>query len=156
LADASPVKEETVSAQADLLQENKKSPVQEVIPSKPVSVANSIADSQSPKQATGHDSDSSPLVRILSSERIPLPLSLVTAAVRASNPILDELAHSLSLLTANDPSLLILDLKDCQVFQLHHGTTLAEGLKKNTHLKTLDLQNVRLQTNTAIEIANVN
>ena len=85
----------------------------------------------------------------------PVAISAVTAAVRAVNPVLDELLHSLALLSANDASLAQLDLKDCPIFQLSHGTSLANGLIGNTHLEALYLQNTKLQTSTAIEIAQV-
>jgi hypothetical protein len=97
----------------------------------------------------------SPLNRSASSGP-PLATSAVTAAVRATNPVLDELLHALELLAQNDPSLTQLDLKDCPVFLPAHGTALADALKTNSHLEVLSLQNTKLQNNTAVEIAEVN
>ncbi|KAI9354116.1 hypothetical protein DFJ73DRAFT_320648 [Zopfochytrium polystomum] len=83
-----------------------------------------------------------------------VPISAITGAVRATNPILDELLHAIQLLNADDPTLTTLDLKDCKVFTAVHGAALAEGLAKNTHLKELILENTKLQTATAIDLAN--
>ncbi|KAJ3094415.1 hypothetical protein HDU97_008109 [Phlyctochytrium planicorne] len=82
-----------------------------------------------------------------------VPLSAVTAAVRATNPILDELLHAIKLLSENDPSLTVLDLKDCKVFTVAHGNALAAALAGNTHLKDLNLNNTKLQTSTAVDLA---
>jgi len=83
----------------------------------------------------------------------PIPLSAVTGVVRSTNPILDELLHSIKLLSDNDPSLTILDLKDCTVFTVSHGSALAEALTENTHLKELNLCNAQVATSTASELA---
>ncbi|KAI9342621.1 hypothetical protein BDR26DRAFT_1006682 [Obelidium mucronatum] len=85
----------------------------------------------------------------------PVAPGAVTAAVRATNPILDELLHALQLLAANDPALTMLDLKDCPVFSLDHGSALADALRDNTHLTTLNLCNARVHTRTACELAAV-
>ncbi|KAJ3275685.1 hypothetical protein HK104_003858 [Borealophlyctis nickersoniae] len=80
-------------------------------------------------------------------------MSAITAAVRATNPLLDELLHSLQLLEANDEGLTELDLTDCPVFTVQHGTALAKALLYNTELKVLVLKGCRIQTQNATEIA---
>nr|KAJ3408800.1 Leiomodin-1 [Polyrhizophydium stewartii] len=83
----------------------------------------------------------------------PMPTSAVTGAVRATNPILDEILHSLALIRDNDPSMTTFDIKDCTCFTLEHAVALGEALKDNTFLKTLIMHNARLLTQSAIEIA---
>ncbi|KAJ1549626.1 Tropomodulin-2, partial [Cladochytrium tenue] len=83
-----------------------------------------------------------------------VPISAVVGAVRATNPILDELLHAIRLLNDDDPELVVLDLKDCRVLSPIHGAAIAEGLAKNTHLKELVLENTKLQTASAVDLAN--
>ncbi|KAJ3093976.1 Leiomodin-1 [Phlyctochytrium planicorne] len=83
----------------------------------------------------------------------PVPISAVTGAVRATNPILDELLHAIELIQTNDPSLVRLDLNNCNVFTVSHGTALAEGLAGNTCVREIYLKNTKLQSITAFEIA---
>ncbi|KNC97230.1 uncharacterized protein SPPG_07617 [Spizellomyces punctatus DAOM BR117] len=94
----------------------------------------------------------SPIARTAAHGEV-LPVSAITAAVRATNPILDELLYSLNLIQNNDESLVDLDLTDCPVFRIVHGTALAGGLLKNTHLKKVALKGVGFQTQNAIELA---
>ncbi|TPX55184.1 hypothetical protein PhCBS80983_g05522 [Powellomyces hirtus] len=82
-----------------------------------------------------------------------LPVSSITAAVRATNPILDEVLYSLNLISNNDESLTELDMSDCPVFSARHVSTLASALLTNTHLKTLNLKGVTMNTQNAEEIA---
>ncbi|KAJ3278512.1 hypothetical protein HDU76_009862, partial [Blyttiomyces sp. JEL0837] len=63
------------------------------------------------------------------------------------------LLHAIQLLQNNDPSLTSLDLKDCQVFTITHGTALASALATNTYLKELNLANTKTQTITASDLA---
>ncbi|KAJ1568888.1 Tropomodulin-2, partial [Nowakowskiella sp. JEL0078] len=94
----------------------------------------------------------SPMLRT-SAGGAPLPLSAIAAPVRHVNPLLDEILYSLELLQSDDDSLEYLDLKDCAIFTVNHGSALAVALAKNTHLRSLVLTNTKLQTSTAIEIA---
>ncbi|TPX61756.1 hypothetical protein SpCBS45565_g07179 [Spizellomyces sp. 'palustris'] len=94
----------------------------------------------------------SPIARTAAHGEV-LPVSAITAAVRATNPILDELLYSLNLIQNNDESLVDLDLTDCPVFRIAHGTALAGGLLRNTHLKKVALKGVGFQTQNAIELA---
>jgi len=95
----------------------------------------------------------SPLART-SAQGPPVPASSVTAPVRATNPVLEEVLHALSLLLADSEELTELDLSDCQVFTSSHAESLAEGLTTNIHLRKLSLKNTKLQTDSAIQIAN--
>ncbi|KAJ1566595.1 hypothetical protein HK405_009173 [Cladochytrium tenue] len=83
-----------------------------------------------------------------------VPTAAVTGAVRATNPILDELLHALQLLAADDAELVVLDLRDCAVFAPPHAAAVAEALATNSHLRELVLENTGLQTAAAVEIAN--
>ena len=80
---------------------------------------------------------------------------LMSGAVRAVNPIIENLLLSIKLLEDNDESLKNLDLKDVAVFRPSHGVMLAKALQQNTHIESLNLSNIQLQTSTAIEIAKV-
>ncbi|KAJ3125143.1 Tropomodulin-2 [Nowakowskiella sp. JEL0407] len=95
---------------------------------------------------------SSPVLRN-SSHGAPLPLSAISSPVRHVNPLLDELLFCLELLQNNDPSLTSLDLKDSSLFSFNHGSVIANALSINTHIKSINLTNVKLQTATAIELA---
>ncbi|KAI9101812.1 hypothetical protein DFS34DRAFT_591640 [Phlyctochytrium arcticum] len=94
----------------------------------------------------------SPLARTAAAGS-PLPVASITAAVRATNPILDELLYSLNLVQNDDAELVDLDLTDCPVFRVSHGTLLAGALLQNTHLKSLSLRGSGFQTQNAIELA---
>ncbi|KAJ3356841.1 hypothetical protein HDU83_009653 [Entophlyctis luteolus] len=83
----------------------------------------------------------------------PMPISAITSAVRSTNPILEEILHSIKLLNDNDESLVVLDLKDCNMVTLAHGTALADAIAVNTHLKELNLCNAQVATSTASELA---
>ncbi|KAH9251644.1 hypothetical protein BASA81_010485 [Batrachochytrium salamandrivorans] len=83
----------------------------------------------------------------------PVPTSSVTASVRATNPILDELLHSLALINANDPIMVVMDIKDCASFTHEHAVVLGEALKTNTHLRTIFMSNSRVINQSAVEIA---
>ncbi|KAJ3063068.1 hypothetical protein HDU98_001066 [Podochytrium sp. JEL0797] len=83
----------------------------------------------------------------------PQATSAVTAAVRKTNPILEELLFNIKLLQENSASLTVLDLKDCAVFTMAHGGAIAEALAENTHLKELHLSNCNLNTATATDLA---
>ncbi|KAL5033730.1 hypothetical protein BDV3_003395 [Batrachochytrium dendrobatidis] len=83
----------------------------------------------------------------------PVPTSAITAAVRATNPILDEILHSLALINANDPLMTQMDIKDCNCFTVEHACVLGEALKQNTHLKSLVMSNSKIINQSAIDIA---
>ncbi|KAJ3388901.1 hypothetical protein HDU80_011598 [Chytriomyces hyalinus] len=83
----------------------------------------------------------------------PLPIGAVTASVRSTNPFLEELLYSIKLLTENDPTLTVLDLKDASVFTVEHGSALAAALEQNSYLKELNLCNAKVATTTASELA---
>ncbi|KAI8619380.1 hypothetical protein BC830DRAFT_1165387 [Chytriomyces sp. MP71] len=106
----------------------------------------------SPASSISRRSSMLPLMR-KASDGPPLPIASVTAAVRSTNPMLEELLHSIKLLSDNDPSLTVLDLKDAAIFTVDHGSALAEALENNTHLKELNLCNARVATSTASELA---
>ncbi|KAJ3298690.1 hypothetical protein HDU79_008183 [Rhizoclosmatium sp. JEL0117] len=106
----------------------------------------------SPASTLSRRSSMMPVART-AADGAPIPTSAVTGAVRATNPILDELLYSIKLLGENDPSLTSLDLKDCTVFSMAHGSALAEALAENTNLKELNLCNAQVATATASELA---
>ena len=83
----------------------------------------------------------------------PVPISSITAPVFKTNPILDELLNSLTLISNNDASLTSLDIKDCTCLSGELVKVLADGLKSNTYLKKLVMPNVMLSTSSAIELA---
>ncbi|KAJ3087797.1 hypothetical protein HK100_008234 [Physocladia obscura] len=83
----------------------------------------------------------------------PVPIAAITGAVRLTNPILDEILHSIRLLADNDPALQVLDLKDCSILSLDLQAALADALPSNTHLKVLNLCNCQIATVTAQELA---
>ncbi|KAJ3159043.1 Tropomodulin-1 [Irineochytrium annulatum] len=83
----------------------------------------------------------------------PVPTSAVTASVRATNPVLEELLHTIELMASNDPELVRVDFNNCNVFTVAHGTALASALAKNTHVREVHMKNVKLQSITAFEIA---
>ncbi|KAI8846343.1 hypothetical protein BC829DRAFT_398671 [Chytridium lagenaria] len=91
--------------------------------------------------------------RIMSPSPISAPAPVQPQMDPATNPILDELLHAIKLLSENDPGLTVLDLKDCAVFTIQHGTALASALASNTYLKELNLSNTRTQTITGVDIA---
>ncbi|KAI8617474.1 hypothetical protein BC830DRAFT_1166980, partial [Chytriomyces sp. MP71] len=55
-------------------------------------------------------------------------------------------------LKQNNADLLELDLKDCQILTASHGIALAEALARNTALKSLNLCNTKINTQTAVKI----
>ena len=79
----------------------------------------------------------------------------VTRAVRAVNPVLDELLHALNLLETNDASLTQLDLTNSSVLTNSLITAIASSLLHNTQLKKLVLASVNLSTKNAQELAQV-
>ncbi|KAI8827836.1 hypothetical protein BJ741DRAFT_628636 [Chytriomyces cf. hyalinus JEL632] len=83
----------------------------------------------------------------------PLPIGAVTASVRSTNPFLEELLYSIKLLSENDPTLTVLDLKDASIFTVEHGSALATALEQNSYLKELNLGNAKVATTTASELA---
>lgn len=107
-----------------------------------------------PKNTLEFTADSSPVTKNYS-EAPSMATSAVTEAVRATNPVLDQLLQSIALLEKNDASLVNLDLTDCPVFSMAHGSALAAALKTNTCLEALSLKNTKLQNATAMEIAEV-
>ncbi|KAJ3228674.1 hypothetical protein HDU81_005984 [Chytriomyces hyalinus] len=106
----------------------------------------------SPASSISRRSSLMPIARTVT-DGPPLPIAAVTAAVRSTNPILEELLYSIKLLGENDASLTVLDLKDATVFSMEHGSALAEALETNTHLKELNLCNAKVATSTASELA---
>ncbi|KAJ3247910.1 hypothetical protein HDU78_002663 [Chytriomyces hyalinus] len=106
----------------------------------------------SPASSISRRSSLMPIARTVT-DGPPLPIAAVTAAVRSTNPILEELLYSIKLLGENDASLTVLDLKDATVFSVEHGSALAEALETNTHLKELNLCNAKVATSTASELA---
>lgn len=83
----------------------------------------------------------------------PVAVSSIYASVRATNPILDEILHTIQLCNENCPTLYDIDFKDCNMFSLQHATALAAGLSSNTNVKSINLSNTKMQNLAATELA---
>ncbi|KAI8903061.1 hypothetical protein EDD86DRAFT_101884 [Gorgonomyces haynaldii] len=93
-----------------------------------------------------------PLARKLS-QGPPVAISSITAQVFKTNPVLEEVLLSLEMIEKNDPSMDHFDIKDFQFFSSAHVQSLAASLITNTHLKKINMSNVKLSTPDCVILA---